>query len=445
MRGQQQSFQGGQNLPSSAFTQNAMNPNMMDQNPLSLSSNPMLPSGMVRGTSMGNWNNALSNSQSPMDASNTSSARLMASIQMNMGGSPPLPQQNPVMGQSSNMTGQFSNTMQAFMQARAQQQRQNMGQGGAPMNPAMGGSGAATQNAMLQQLNSGMRGGMGGNGIGMSGNMGMMSSSSGGHNNAQFQQQLLQRQQSAGMQMPYGDSTASASNLMNMMQQQMPMSSQRGSFVGSANQPYPNPMMQQQHSNQHVQRNEMNPAMNSMSSRGQNLGQSMNASMPGGMGNMAQNMGASSRGQMGGGPLDEHNLRAHQQNIMRNSQMDQSQASQRTVPQSSYQNTPMNPMGTSNRAIMGQSQTNVMSGMSVRERDTGMNNMSQRELNRPNIQMDSSQRPSFPPQRSRGVLEGTLVGGWQSNADLQDRRNVIFHILEIIRRMRPNNDDMSDK
>jgi len=41
-------------------------------------------------------------------------------------------------------------------------------------------------------------------------------------------------------------------------------------------------------------------------------------------------------------------------------------------------------------------------------------------------------------------LEGNFVGGWQSNADVPDRRRVILHIVEIIEQMRPRASRMRD-
>jgi hypothetical protein len=46
---------------------------------------------------------------------------------------------------------------------------------------------------------------------------------------------------------------------------------------------------------------------------------------------------------------------------------------------------------------------------------------------------------------SKSYLDGSFVGGWQSNADLPDRRRIIFSILEVIRQMRPDTNKISEK
>jgi hypothetical protein len=45
----------------------------------------------------------------------------------------------------------------------------------------------------------------------------------------------------------------------------------------------------------------------------------------------------------------------------------------------------------------------------------------------------------------QSFLDGNFAGGWQSNADLPDRRRIIFHILDVIKVMRPENSKMSSK
>ena len=45
----------------------------------------------------------------------------------------------------------------------------------------------------------------------------------------------------------------------------------------------------------------------------------------------------------------------------------------------------------------------------------------------------------------KSFLDGSFAGGWQSNADLPDRRRVIFSILEVIRQMRPDTNKISQK
>jgi hypothetical protein len=45
----------------------------------------------------------------------------------------------------------------------------------------------------------------------------------------------------------------------------------------------------------------------------------------------------------------------------------------------------------------------------------------------------------------QSFLDGTFAGGWQSNADLPDRRRIIFSIVKVIERMRPDANKMSQK
>ncbi|CAB9509249.1 CREB-binding protein [Seminavis robusta] len=45
----------------------------------------------------------------------------------------------------------------------------------------------------------------------------------------------------------------------------------------------------------------------------------------------------------------------------------------------------------------------------------------------------------------KSFLDGNFAGGWQSNADLPDRRHIIFSILEVIKQMRPDTNKISQK
>ena len=45
----------------------------------------------------------------------------------------------------------------------------------------------------------------------------------------------------------------------------------------------------------------------------------------------------------------------------------------------------------------------------------------------------------------QNFLDGHFAGGWQSNADLPDRRRINFHIIKVIERMRPDANRMSQK
>ena len=46
---------------------------------------------------------------------------------------------------------------------------------------------------------------------------------------------------------------------------------------------------------------------------------------------------------------------------------------------------------------------------------------------------------------NKSFLDGSFAGGWQSNADLPNRRRIIFSILEVIRQMRPDTNKISQK
>lgn len=48
-------------------------------------------------------------------------------------------------------------------------------------------------------------------------------------------------------------------------------------------------------------------------------------------------------------------------------------------------------------------------------------------------------------QSQKSFLDGNFEGGWQSNADIPDRRRVIFSILDVIRQSHGLGDDVSNK
>ena len=48
-------------------------------------------------------------------------------------------------------------------------------------------------------------------------------------------------------------------------------------------------------------------------------------------------------------------------------------------------------------------------------------------------------------QQQQNFLDGHFAGGWQSNADLPDRRRMNFHIIKVIERMRPDANRLSQK
>ena len=57
----------------------------------------------------------------------------------------------------------------------------------------------------------------------------------------------------------------------------------------------------------------------------------------------------------------------------------------------------------------------------------------------------SGDKPDESGTNQKSFLDGTFAGGWQSNADLPDRRRIIFSILEVIRQMRPDTNKISQK
>jgi hypothetical protein len=121
------------------------------------------------------------------------------------------------------------------------------------------------------------------------------------------------------------------------------------------------------------------------------------------------------------------------------------------------------PMGTSmNSQSQNQSQNqNKMNAsfnnMAAFEMDGSIS--SQRSANRQSqnkgipgnssLDVSSTQLPGDkaddPTSNQKSFLDGSFAGGWQSNADLPDRRRIIFSILEVIRQMRPDTNKISQK
>lgn len=62
-----------------------------------------------------------------------------------------------------------------------------------------------------------------------------------------------------------------------------------------------------------------------------------------------------------------------------------------------------------------------------------------------NIATSIDQNDASAAMLQRSFLDGRFAGGWQSNKDLPDRRKIIFHILDVIRLMRPDTSKMSNK
>jgi hypothetical protein len=57
----------------------------------------------------------------------------------------------------------------------------------------------------------------------------------------------------------------------------------------------------------------------------------------------------------------------------------------------------------------------------------------------------SSKKKDETGSNSQSFLDGTFAGGWQSNADIPDRRKVIYSICRVIEQMRPDASKMSQK
>ena len=65
--------------------------------------------------------------------------------------------------------------------------------------------------------------------------------------------------------------------------------------------------------------------------------------------------------------------------------------------------------------------------------------------NEPSSSMDGSSANSTMTTDQTPFLDGRFAGGWQSNADLPERREIIFSILEVIKQMRPDTSKLSNK
>lgn len=196
---------------------------------------------------------------------------------------------------------------------------------------------------------------------------------------------------------------------------------------------------------------------------------SMNNLMQG-QNQLQQNIrGMGNQGMLGAQPrvsLNEQELLLQQQQLLRSSGMSQSL-------QNETQKVPDMFMGQQNPQadLMGQRRTAMqqmdLSGMgSQRGQQTNMagnfNNIgfdmdgsmsSQRSagLQQNKSPLDGSNGPITGDKvddqggNQKSFLDGSFAGGWQSNADLPDRRRIIFSILEVIRQMRPDTNKISQK
>lgn len=352
----------------------------------------------MANANMSSYWNALQNQNSgTMDASSTSSAQLAALAGMNMGGN------NSSQNNAASMLLGNRSSQSQQQQMSGNQQMQGMGQ--TTDANLLQQQIAQLQRQLQQQQNQSQTQGMG-----MQGNSGLDRRNSGGSFGMQGNQQQQLYQQ---MQMANGN--------MGMSQQQ--------NNVGNDHLSSMNAMMQGQNSAQHMQqslRNSMTP------------------------GNAQGLMAGQSRGS-----LNEQDLLLQQQQLLRSSGMSQNMQNDASFNQAD---------------LMGQAgslQRMSSSGMQSGVRQS-QNSMGGNFSNVGGFDMDSSmtsQRSQVKSNMGTGLnvagqmqggkddqgsnaksfLDGSFAGGWQSNADLPDRRRIIFSILEVIRQMRPDTNKISQK
>lgn len=455
--------------------------------------NSMQGSGMASMFgSFGSVNQALrqGNSSSPMDASTGSSARLMAMAGMNVN------QMNST--SMSGMTGRSgsmdnSSTMQNMQAIMQQQQVQQAAVQKNQLQNSMGfGMQAQPQSSTQQMFNQ--------SGTGSQSNL-MMRSSDGGTGNQMNSQQMMLQQQLASLQQQMQGQQQngmnhmtnrqeghmmrdqnSSQNLLQQRQQQLlqQMQNQRRSS-GMMNQQMTqgglNVQQQQQHPGQDMNNMGMMQQMMQQSNANNSMG--LLNGQQGVMGlniqNPQQNQGL--QGTFARGPLTEQQLRIRQQNILRASAEQQAMNSDAAqVSQTSLQSTgggsdhsnrsSGNLVGHNNvgndgnpflesamdasssplqRNSMGRPSSTQMPDMNVALNDSSTHSNSTRggmSQQQSQIGLSSSGR-ILGQQPQKSFLDGNFAGGWQSNADLPDRRKVIFSILEVIKQMRSNSNTLS--
>jgi hypothetical protein len=101
--------------------------------------------------------------------------------------------------------------------------------------------------------------------------------------------------------------------------------------------------------------------------------------------------------------------------------------------------------------LMG-TQSNNINNIMLNNRDHHQSNIGQAHLNdtsielQPQLQNSTDGLNRIPLSADQTpFLDGRFAGGWQSNADLPERRRVIFSILDVIRQMRPDTSKLSNK
>jgi hypothetical protein len=140
-----------------------------------------------------------------------------------------------------------------------------------------------------------------------------------------------------------------------------------------------------------------------------------------------------------GGGLSERDLLMQQQQLLRSSNMSSSMQNDASRVQDLFTNSNQDLMGqrrsTQGNTIVGNFNNNMnaydMDGSVSSQRSTSVNPATVDKTD------DEGNQKSF--------LDGSFAGGWQSNADLPDRRRIIFSILEVIRQMRPDTNKISQK
>jgi hypothetical protein len=427
----------------------------------------------MANANMSSYWNALQNQNSggAMDASSASSAQLAALAGMNMGGNNvPAGQNNAANILLGNRTSQTQGQPQAQGMGGNQQVQQGMGQ--------------TTDATLLQQQ------------------IAQLQRQLQQQQQQQPAQQQPQQNQAMGMQAGGMDRRASNSSGSFPMQQQQlfqQMQQQMASgMIGQDAQQAMGMAAQQQKSMGNDQFSNMAAMMqgqNVSAQQMQSMQQNLRNSMSGGNAQAMMAQGAR------GGTLNEQDLLLQQQQLLRNSGMSQSMQNDATKAQEMFLMNQQGNQGNSQADLMGQRRTSLQGmdpmGASINAQsqnaqsqnaqsqnaqsqnaqsqnaqsqsamNASFNNVSpfdmdnsissqrsnhqQNKANRINPTLDVSagqlpgDKPDDPASNQKSFLDGSFAGGWQSNADLPDRRRIIFSILEVIRQMRPDTNKISQK
>jgi hypothetical protein len=100
-------------------------------------------------------------------------------------------------------------------------------------------------------------------------------------------------------------------------------------------------------------------------------------------------------------------------------------------------------MNANNFGMMGGHNMNNNNTSNMLSSTTDLGPMKGNNTNPP-VSMDGSSNRMMSSDQT-AFLDGRFAGGWQSNADLPERRNIIFRILDVIRQMRPDTSKLSNK